>query len=142
VTSIGNYAFWGCAGLTSINIPSSVTSLGEYAFYNCTGLTSITSEITEPFAVRLKAFQYWDDYNETDKPLTATLYVPFGTKAKYEATKGWSLFANIVELEDLGMTLVSKDGKKATAIFTLSGQKLSAPRKGLNIVGDKKVMMK
>ena len=42
VTSIGDYAFWGCTGLTSITIPDSVTSIGERAFRNCTGLSSIT----------------------------------------------------------------------------------------------------
>ena len=41
-TSIGNYAFGGCTGLTSITIPNSVTSIGNYAFGICTGLTSIT----------------------------------------------------------------------------------------------------
>ena len=42
VTDIGDYAFSGCVGLTSITIPDSVTSIGWYAFDGCTGLTSVT----------------------------------------------------------------------------------------------------
>ena len=42
VTSIGNYAFYGCTGLTSITIPDNVTSIGKDAFSDCTNLTSAT----------------------------------------------------------------------------------------------------
>ena len=35
VTSIGDYAFYECPGLTSITIPNSVTSIGDWAFYDC-----------------------------------------------------------------------------------------------------------
>jgi len=42
VTSIGNYGFLGCSGMTAIEIPDSVTSIGSSAFDNCSGLTSIT----------------------------------------------------------------------------------------------------
>ena len=42
VTSIGEYAFFGCAGLTSLVLPAGVTTIGSYAFYSCTGLTSVT----------------------------------------------------------------------------------------------------
>lgn len=41
VTSIGNDAFWGCSGLTSVTFPSSVTSIGHFAFNGCSGLTAI-----------------------------------------------------------------------------------------------------
>ena len=42
VTSIGNEAFRGCSGLTSVTIPTGVTSIGDSAFEDCSGLTSVT----------------------------------------------------------------------------------------------------
>ncbi len=48
VTSIGDLAFGGCRGLTSVTIPSSVTSIGDYAFHECGG---ITGEIVIPEGV-------------------------------------------------------------------------------------------
>lgn len=41
VTSIGNYAFYDCPGLTSITIPKSVKSIGINAFSYCSKLTGI-----------------------------------------------------------------------------------------------------
>ncbi|WP_337779310.1 leucine-rich repeat domain-containing protein [Prevotellamassilia timonensis] len=46
---IGQYAFYGCSSLTSVNIPSSVTSIGWRAFESCSSLTSVNipSGVTE-----------------------------------------------------------------------------------------------
>ena len=91
VTSIGYYVFDGCAGLTSVTIPSSVTNINPFAFARCLGLTSVTSLVQEPFEI------YSSVFNEIDWT-TVTLYVPVGTKEKYEATPAWNQFQNIVEM--------------------------------------------
>ena len=39
---IGDSAFFGCSGLTSVEIPSSVTDIRPNVFFKCTGLTSVT----------------------------------------------------------------------------------------------------
>ncbi len=44
VIGIRDYAFWGCSGLTSVTIPSSVTSISDSVFQYCSGLTSINVE--------------------------------------------------------------------------------------------------
>ncbi len=41
VTSIGEYAFSDCTGLTSITIPDSVTSIGNSAFWGCNELKTV-----------------------------------------------------------------------------------------------------
>ena len=88
VTSIGSSAFRSCSGLTSVTIPNSVTSIGNYAFWNCSGLTSVTVENPEPAAIFASTFSNYAN---------ATLYVPVGAKAAYEAADYWKEFAQIVE---------------------------------------------
>ena len=56
VTSINDYTFRDCAGLTSVMVLNGVTSIGSNAFYGCSSLTSVvvedrtTAEARELFA--------------------------------------------------------------------------------------------
>lgn len=40
--SIGDSAFWGCARLTTLDLPSGLKTIGNDAFRSCSGLTKVT----------------------------------------------------------------------------------------------------
>lgn len=43
VTSVGQYAFYGCPAITSVTIPASTREIGKEAFAGCTNLVSVVS---------------------------------------------------------------------------------------------------
>ena len=127
VTSIGDYAFRGCSGLTSLTIPSCVTSIGDCAFSCCLGLTSIyvyTKKIPElGYNVFLGCY-----------PENCTVYVPKGTYNAYKSSE-FGYFENIVEFDPTGINnVITSNDAKELSRYSLNGQRLSAPTKGLNIV--------
>ena len=127
VTRIGWSAFEGCSGLTSLTIPSSVTSIGNYAFEGCSGLTSIYVYLEKTPKLGTDIFSGCDAKN-------CKVYVPTGTYDDYWLSE-FGYFENIVEFEATGIDEVttSTDAKELSR-YSVNGQRLSAPAKGLNIV--------
>ena len=127
--TIGEQVFYGCRYIKTIIIPNGVNTIGYMAFSNMEELEklelpetlrnigsglikynknikSVVSHIKEPFMVEIITFVYEQKWNsETHSrdytPSPATLYVPAGTKAKYEALSGWTMFADIVEIQGI-----------------------------------------
>lgn len=87
--SIGSYAFYSNKSLESINLPQSVKNIGSSAFSFCKKLSKVNSYIEEPFDISGDVFEYMAE--------KTTLYVPDGTKSKYEAKTGWNSFSKIIE---------------------------------------------
>lgn len=44
ITSIGDYAFYGCSSVSAINIPENIASIGEQAFEGCYSLETLTAD--------------------------------------------------------------------------------------------------
>ena len=113
--------------ITSVAIPSTITKLGKYAFQNCRDLTSVYVSWQSPIPTG-SAF-YGVDISK------CTLYVPQGTEQDYWLAPVWGDFGKIVEFDATGIDKVttSNDAKELSR-YSVNGQRLSAPSKGLNIV--------
>ncbi|WP_337395950.1 leucine-rich repeat protein [Prevotella sp.] len=125
---IGSRAFLGCSGLTSLTLPADITSIGDEAFQGCSGLTSIYVYAEKVPKIDSNAFKGVDAKK-------CTLYVPMGTRYDYCASDFGDYFENIVEFEATGIdkTTTSTDVEEVVR-YSVNGQRLSAPTKGLNIV--------
>ena len=128
VTSIGSSAFKNCSGLTSLVIPSGVTKIGYYAFENCSGLTSIYVYAEQIYTSGLVAFKGCDKNN-------CKVYVPKGTYDYYIKYSDFRYFKNIEEFDATGIdNVITPFHAKEVSRYSINGQRLSAPTKGLNIV--------
>ena len=127
ITSIDKYAFSGCSRLTSLTLPAGITSIGEYAFSYCSGLTSIYVYAEKVPRIGRYAF-------EGCASRKCTLYVPKGTYDNYRLSE-FGYFENIVEFDATGIdkTTTSTDVEEVSR-YSLNGQRLVGPTKGLNIV--------
>jgi len=118
VTSVCDGAFMRCSHLTSVTIPEGVTSIGEYAFYSCWSLDSVISWVEKPFDIDNNVFERYNDETNQTSFTSATLYVPKGCKARYEATEGWKNFTHIVEIESTVIGDANGDGNLTVADMT------------------------
>jgi hypothetical protein len=129
VTTIGLQAFYNCISLTDMVFPNSVTEIGREVFVRCTSLASVTipGSVTE---IKDGIFAFCSGLTSvtvgwmTPRPVTgemtflsvplssATLHVPIGTKALYEAADGWKDFGTILEdvVVDVSTELIPSSG--------------------------------
>ena len=148
---IGDKAFYDCRGLTSLNLPDGITEIGSDAFSGCSGLTSLTLPagiiwiapdafshcfgLTSIYVYAEKVPYIGSNVFVGVDAKECTLYVPMGTRDDYRLSGFGNYFENIVEFEATGIdkTTTSTDVEEV-ARYSVNGQRLSAPTKGLNIV--------
>jgi len=121
-----------------VPIPNNVTSIGDFAFWGCFGLTSITSLNPTPPVIAGNTF---DDSTYSN----AVLSIPLGCKTIYWLQPNWENFKNIQEIEVSGIDNVLIINNKADGkIYNLNGSKMNGNMlgKGIYIKNGKKVVIK
>ena len=153
LTSIGNIAFANCSNLANVTLSSNITSIGSSAFQDCSSLKNLTisKEVTSIKDIALNNSYNWLElesvYVAWENPIEAgsffdrikisncTLYVPQGTKEAYANADVWKDFGNIIEYDATGIDKVTnRSNVKEISRYSLNGQRVTSPTKGVNIV--------
>ena len=98
----GYSPFYNNKTLTSITIGNSVTSIDDYAFYGCSGLASVYLLSENPPAVG------YDNFT-TEQYLNLQLYVPEGTLETYQVADTWKNFWDMQEFDATGIEDINYD---------------------------------
>lgn len=134
---IGDGAFNGCREIESIFIPKSVYKI-QAAFEGCEKLKSYIMEHRNPSLIEIGENCF--DGMQFD----AVLYVPAGTKERYEALEPWNKFSQIIESSPISVGDISASNGSTTKLpillknpETIAGLqlKLTLPE-GVSIVDD------
>lgn len=122
VTTIGDYAFFGCDSLTNVDIPDSVTTIGEDAFFGCNSLTSV--DIPNSVAtIKHSAFEsclklkyvyckpttppaLGSSYVFNGNAAGRKIYVPAESVDAYRGAQYWSEYASMIEPDPMVYTVL------------------------------------
>ena len=151
ITEINSYTFATCLNLTSLTLSANLTSISLGGFKGCfalknltipSGLTSLSNLHITDISTTIESV-----YVSSSVPATAgsffdgvdlsncTLYVPKGMIWNYKLADVWKNFGKIIEYDTTGIDKVTtRSDVKVISRFSLDGQRLTAPTKGMNIV--------
>lgn len=149
VTSIGQVAFQGTA-VETISLPASLETLGLRAFDKCSNLKSIyVYGIPTCISQTVKSTGQIIYSFDEDAFKTATLYVPAGKKADYQAQECWKNFTKIEEFDPTSDptaigTIKRSQAVEGSSYFDLQGRKQDGKpaMKGIYIKDGRKVLVK
>ena len=90
---ISAQAFDGCTKLETVSVGSLVYNIADKAFYNDNAIKEFRIYVTDPSTIAMGSNVF-----SASALASATLYVPYGSKALYENAEVWKDFGTIVEM--------------------------------------------
>lgn len=167
VVSIAEKAFTFHDKLNTIILPSTLTSIGRFAFQYCPNVRTIVVNMEYPMEIDMTVFGNWftyiseqeendiiDQSNENSihdiEQINdavyeeAVVFVPLGSKVRYNSTQFWNKFKNIEEQAPTSLQQISNCvTKRISPLYDLSGRRLTRePQKGVYIKDGRKVVIK
>ena len=91
VFKIGDYAFYKCTNLTSVDIPNA-TSIGNFAFSSCSNLTTIYVGTNTSTVCTLGSTAAFDGCTSL-----TNIYVPASLVDSYKSATNWSSYADKIK---------------------------------------------
>ena len=138
VKTIERSAFASCYGLKTVVLGAGVSQIGYYAFQNCNKLVDFYCYAYQPPYALLS-------FDSSVK--NATLHVPSSSLSSYRYSSDWNEFKNIIAITEndtnpTRINIVENTPNHNTIIYDLNGVRQSEPKKGINIINGKKVVIK
>ena len=132
VTSLGDAAFYGCTYLQDLKLPSTLKSMGDNTFALCENLKSMTILAENPPSLYEKSFYNVDH--------TIPVSVPESSLKAYAETEYWSEFVHYKSADEQGGSTAISEVSNATAVTIVNGQILvngEAPAFVVTVSGQK-----
>ena len=121
----------GCTNTNFVTTNANINNLFKYD----NKLTTIISSASTPSKLKDNTFSTLPTLGK------CKLTCPSASTAAYKKADGWKhLFATTTGIEEIESP--SNDTQHPSPVFSTNGTRLSAPRKGINIIGGKKVLVK
>ena len=138
VKTIERSAFASCYGLKTVVLGAGVSQIGYYAFQNCNKLVDFYCYAYQPPYALLS-------FDSSVK--NATLHVPSSSLSSYRYSSDWNEFKNIIAITEndtnpTRINIVENTPNHNTIIYDLNGVRQSEPKKAINIINGKKVVIK
>lgn len=112
-------------------------------FSNCNSLTKLFLLCSTPPYIWYGDYLGGNFYSTFSREQYGDLnvYVPEGSLNAYQESERWKKFWNLAEGDPTGINQITTDNDAPSTIYDLKGNKLTSPKRGINVINGKKIVV-